>query len=202
MNLEFEHNIEYLLAIISAILGMSLPIMLQVIERIDQKYKSSRLAERLKREPAIRFCKWSLVIALVACSYTVFFRIDSLVDCWIINNSANLIDKYTNDMDKVFIIDQEEKEGSIFYINYFSNKVSTNLLNYELNTKIDNAYEYFYINYYDYLFKFDYLYTYSINNILINKYSFLSSDKIEEHTLYKIIKNNDKISLKKIDSLK
>ena len=91
MNLEFENNIEYLLAIISAILGMSLPIMLQVIERIDQKYKSSRLAERLKREPAIRFCKWSLVVALVACSYTVFFRIDSLVDCWIINNSANLI---------------------------------------------------------------------------------------------------------------
>ena len=91
MNLEFEHNIEYLLAIISAILGMSLPIMLQVIERIDQKYKSSRLAERLKREPAIRFCKWSLVTALVACAYTVFFRIDSLVNCWIINNSSNLI---------------------------------------------------------------------------------------------------------------
>lgn len=91
MSVVFEHNIEYLLAFIPAILGMSLPILLQVIERIDQKYKSSRLAERLQREPVINVCKWSLILALVTCAYTAFFRVDSWVDCWIINNSANLI---------------------------------------------------------------------------------------------------------------
>lgn len=91
MNVVFDYNIEYLLAFIPAILGMSLPIMLQVIERIDQNYKSSRLSERLKSEPIISVCKWSLVAALLACAYTIFFQAESLIDCWLLNNSANLI---------------------------------------------------------------------------------------------------------------
>ena len=52
--IQFDSNIEYLLAFVSAIFGLSVPIMLQVIERVDQRYESTRLAERLKSERAIR----------------------------------------------------------------------------------------------------------------------------------------------------
>lgn len=87
----FEHNIEYILAFVSAILGMSVPIMLQVIERIDQKYASTRIAERLKGETSIKASIWILMIALCTCLYAVFLKIPSPVDCWLLNNSSNLI---------------------------------------------------------------------------------------------------------------
>ena len=87
----FEHNIDYLLAFISAIFGLSVPIMLQVIERIDSKYRSTRLAERLKSEGVVKTCIVLLIVALVSSAYAVFFRIQSPWDCWIMNNSADLI---------------------------------------------------------------------------------------------------------------
>lgn len=87
----FDHNIEYLLAFISAIFGLSVPIMLQVIERIDQRYASSRLAERLKSEKIIRLCIITLIVSLFSCTYAVFGRFHSFLDCWLLNNSANLI---------------------------------------------------------------------------------------------------------------
>ena len=87
----FENNIEYLLAFISAILGLSVPLMLQVIERVDDKYKSTRLAERLKREPWITFCGIALIASLVTCTYAVFIKLPSPWDCWIMNHSADLL---------------------------------------------------------------------------------------------------------------
>ena len=86
----FEHNIEYLLAFIPAILGMSLPVLLQVIERLDQKYRSTRISERLKREMSVSVCKWSLVVALLTSFYAVFVKFPSPWDCWLMNNSAAL----------------------------------------------------------------------------------------------------------------
>lgn len=41
--MDFDNTVEYLLAFISAILGLSVPLMLQAIERIDDKYSSTRL---------------------------------------------------------------------------------------------------------------------------------------------------------------
>lgn len=87
----FEHNIEYLLAFIPAILGLSLPVLLQVIERLDQKYCTSRIADRLKKEKSISVCKWALVVALLTCIYAVFIKIPSPCDCWLLNNSADLL---------------------------------------------------------------------------------------------------------------
>ncbi len=87
----FEHNIEYLLAFISAIFGLSVPIMLQVIERIDSRYGSTRLAERLKSEGVIKTCIAFLILALVTSTYAVFCKFPSPWDCWIMNNSADLI---------------------------------------------------------------------------------------------------------------
>lgn len=87
----FDNNIEYLLGFISAIFGLSIPIMLQVIERVDQRYASTRLAERLKSEKIIRWCIYILIASLIACTYTVFARFNSFWDYWLLNNSANLI---------------------------------------------------------------------------------------------------------------
>ena len=70
--IQFDSNVEYLLAFVSAIFGLSVPIMLQVIERVDQRYESTRLAERLKSEKAIKASTVLLIIALFTCTYTVF----------------------------------------------------------------------------------------------------------------------------------
>lgn len=87
----FEYNIEYLLAFISAIFGLSVPIMLQVIERVDSRYESTRLAERLKSEWIIKTCIILLIVALATCTYAVFCYFPSPWDCWIMNNSADMI---------------------------------------------------------------------------------------------------------------
>lgn len=87
----FNHNIEYLLALISAMFGLSVPIMLQVIERVDQRYGSTRLAERLKSENTIKICVILLIFALITCTYAVFYNFPSLWDCWFMNNSADLV---------------------------------------------------------------------------------------------------------------
>ena len=114
-------------------------------------------------------------------------------------NAVEVIDKNAKDMDKVYIIDQIEKDGAMYYINYFSNKISTNVIMYEFVTNIDSSYDFFYDNYYDYMKDFNYLYTYSIDETFIEKYSFLTNGKIKEKTLYKIENKKGKIELIKID---
>lgn len=89
--IDFSGNIEFLLAFISAILGLSVPVMLQVIERVDQRYESTRLAERLKREPIVRACFCCLIVSLICSAYAVFVHIPSPWDCWLMNNSADLL---------------------------------------------------------------------------------------------------------------
>lgn len=91
MCIAFDNHIDFLLAFISSILGLSVPIMLQVIERIDDKYYSTRLAERLKREPVIRWCGIFLLTSLLTCIYAVFVKAPSPWDCWVLNNSAYLL---------------------------------------------------------------------------------------------------------------
>jgi hypothetical protein len=82
--------------------------------------------------------------------------------------ASNLIDKYAELDDKVFIVDQKEMDGAVFYINYFSNKVTTNLVNYEKEPIGDIINDY------------KYVYTFSLNE----------TSSFEEHTLYKIENNN------------
>lgn len=89
--ISFSSNIDFLLAFISAILGLSVPIMLQVIERVDQRYDSTRLAERLKSESAIKACTGCLVFAIFACAYVIFCHLPSPRDNWFMNNSADII---------------------------------------------------------------------------------------------------------------
>ncbi|MBR6073438.1 MAG: hypothetical protein IKP76_03865 [Bacilli bacterium] len=93
--------------------------------------------------------------------------------------AANKIDRYVNQDDKVFIIDQVEKNGSVFYINYFSTKATTNLTNYEMINIDDNI---------EVLQEYDYLYTYSLN-----------TSELELHQLYKIYIEKNKVKLIKVD---
>ena len=93
--IDFSGNIDFLLSFVSAILGLSAPLMFQVIERVDQKYQSTRLSERLKQEPIIRVCLYSLIASLLCSAYAVFVHIESPIDCWLMNNSADLIALFT-----------------------------------------------------------------------------------------------------------
>lgn len=89
--IDLSGNIEFLLAFVSAIMGLSVPVMLQVIERVDQRYESTRLAERLKHEPIIIASICCLMSSLFCCTYAIFVHIPSPWDCWLMNNSADLL---------------------------------------------------------------------------------------------------------------
>lgn len=93
--------------------------------------------------------------------------------------AAEYIDRHTNVDDKVFIVDQKEKNGAVYYINYYSDKVQTNRFNYEVINIKDNM---------RILKGYDYLYTYSLIN-----------DELSEHQLYKIeiVDNKAKLTLVK-----
>ena len=92
--------------------------------------------------------------------------------------AAKVIDTNAELNDKVFILDQEEKNGAVFYINYFSDKITTNLTNYELTNIID---------YKDILKDYKYLYVYS-----------LTTNELELNKLYKIEIKDDKVDLVKV----
>lgn len=51
---EFSNNaISLLLSVFSVIVGMTYPLLLQVIQRIDEQYRSSRITKMLKRGKSI-----------------------------------------------------------------------------------------------------------------------------------------------------
>ena len=87
----FDNITDYLLAFISAILGISIPLMLQVIEKLDERYKSTRLSERIRSEKIVKISIRLLFAALLTCTYAIFCRFSSLWDLWILNNSADVI---------------------------------------------------------------------------------------------------------------
>ena len=92
--------------------------------------------------------------------------------------AAHIIDENMNVDDKVFIVDQAEKNGAVFYINYFSDKVETNRYNYEVVNIRDS---------YQILRQYKYLYTYS-----------LITNELESHKLYKIDFIDGKLVLTKV----
>ena len=113
-------------------------------------------------------------------------------------NIANYIDSKVKVNDKVYIIDQNEDNGAVYKINYFSNEIMTNNINYHLDTKIEDTKDYFYKYINKDLLDYDYLYTYNIDSIFSEKYKFLCNDTLEERILYKIIKDKDGTKLIKV----
>ncbi len=115
--------------------------------------------------------------------------------------ASEFIDQYAKELDKVYIIDQVEKNGAMYFINYFSNKVSTNRADYTLLTNGGSTEELFYSAYYDNMKKYKYLYTFTIDEEFMNAYHFLTNDSIQEKTLYEIVIENNQLILKRIESL-
>lgn len=52
---EFSNNtVSLLISVFSVIVGMTYPILLQAIQRIDEQYRSSRLSKMLMKEPKFK----------------------------------------------------------------------------------------------------------------------------------------------------
>ena len=82
---------EILLAIVPAMCGIAMPLLLQAIERIDAKYQSIGLVELFKKECIYRVSTKILIISCIYFVYIMLGPFPSMVDCWIVENSAAII---------------------------------------------------------------------------------------------------------------
>ncbi len=108
--------------------------------------------------------------------------------------AAKKIDSVAKLHDPVFVVDQVEQDGAMFYISYFSNKVRINQFNYDVAS---NLTEKEFNRNYSYMSKFKYLYTFTLEDDFIDNYKFLNKN-IKRNTLYKIKKRNNKLYLEEI----
>ena len=78
---EFSNNaISLLLSVFSVIVGMTYPLLLQAIQRIDEQYRSSRITKMLKEEKVFRLFQWLVTIS-IAFAFISIFILQFLDDC-------------------------------------------------------------------------------------------------------------------------
>ena len=78
---EFSNNaISLLLSVFSVIVGMTYPLLLQAIQRIDEQYRSSRITKMLKEEKVFRLFQWLVTIS-IAVAFISIFILQLLDDC-------------------------------------------------------------------------------------------------------------------------
>lgn len=78
---EFSNNaISLLLSVFSVIVGMTYPLLLQAIQRIDEQYRSSRITKMLKEEKVFRLFQWLVTIS-IAFAFISIFILQLLDDC-------------------------------------------------------------------------------------------------------------------------
>lgn len=78
---EFSNNaISLLLSVFSVIVGMTYPLLLQAIQRIDEQYRSSRITKMLKEEKIFRLFQWLVTIS-IAFAFISIFILQLLDDC-------------------------------------------------------------------------------------------------------------------------
>lgn len=78
---EFSNNaISLLLSIFSVIVGMTYPLLLQAIQRIDEQYRSSRISKMLKSEKVFLLFQWLVAIS-IAFAFISIFILQLLDDC-------------------------------------------------------------------------------------------------------------------------
>lgn len=82
---------EILLAMVPAMCGIAMPLLLQAIERIDAKYQSIGLVELFKKECIYKVSTRVLILSCIYFVYIMLGPIPSLIDCWLIENSAAII---------------------------------------------------------------------------------------------------------------
>lgn len=76
--------------ILAALIGLSLPMIMQIVQRLDQKYSSILIANRFREELWYR-CYRRLVWVSIGFSLFLPFAPKSPIDCWILNHSAHLL---------------------------------------------------------------------------------------------------------------
>lgn len=70
---EFSNNaISLLLSVFSVIVGMTYPLLLQAIQRIDEQYRSSRITKMLKEEKVFRIFQWLVTISIAFAFISIF----------------------------------------------------------------------------------------------------------------------------------
>ena len=78
---EFSNNaISLLLSVFTVIVGMTYPLLLQAIQRIDEQYRSSRITKMLKEEKVFRLFQWLVTIS-IAFAFISIFILQLLDDC-------------------------------------------------------------------------------------------------------------------------
>lgn len=78
---EFSNNaMSLLLSVFSVIVGMTYPLLLQAIQRIDEQYRSSRITKMLKEEKVFRLFQWLVTIS-IAFAFISIFILQLLDDC-------------------------------------------------------------------------------------------------------------------------
>lgn len=78
---EFSNNaVSLLLSVFSVIVGMTYPLLLQAIQRIDEQYRSSRITKMLKEEKVFRLFQWLVTIS-IAFAFISIFILQLLDDC-------------------------------------------------------------------------------------------------------------------------
>lgn len=79
--------------VLAALLGLSLPLIMQIIDRLDSKYGSAVISTSFRKEreySAYYYMVW-VTIALVLYLPWVQPPLKCLPDCWLINNSAHIL---------------------------------------------------------------------------------------------------------------
>lgn len=107
---EFSNNaVSLLLSIFSVIVGMTYPLLLQAIQRIDEIYRSSRIANMFRQEPCFRRFQWLVVISIAFAFATIFvLQIleghDTLVIVWIAIHSIVSLTLLSSTISLVYLI--------------------------------------------------------------------------------------------------
>lgn len=75
-------------SVFSVIVGMAYPLLLQAIQRIDEQYRSPRIAKMLMRESQFKRFQWLVVISIAFAFASVFvmqliYGHDLLVIVWV-----------------------------------------------------------------------------------------------------------------------
>ena len=70
---EFSNNaIGLLLSVFSVIVGMTYPLLLQAVQRIDEQYGSSRISKMLKEEKVFRRFQWLVAVSIAFAFVSIF----------------------------------------------------------------------------------------------------------------------------------
>lgn len=86
---EFSNNaLSLIFSIFSLIVGMAYPLLLQAIQRIDEQYRSSRIAKMLRRECQFKQFQWLVLISIAFAFASIFVMqlidgLDLLVIIWV-----------------------------------------------------------------------------------------------------------------------